>query len=183
MQVGDRTRPKGSTHPSRSGRFPAGICSFVRHRQRGTRGAKMRPGAGGGSRDEIGSAVRSTTPPRAGTGREGHSPASRPASKRERPMIGGGVPSRPAGPVQRARISGPLGFPDPGSTIRMLLPPGPEPLTGGPASGRAAEEGASAIPPRSQPGRPGRFPSKPFRRDGRTPLSGNIRPTDLEGPP
>lgn len=183
MAVGDWPRPKGSAHPSTSGCFPPLGFLSVRHRQHRTQRARTRPGAGGRCRDEIGNGVRSTTLLAAGSGREGHSPASRPTSRRERPMIGGGVLSCPAGSVQVTRIYGPLRFPEPDGTIRMLFPPEPKPLPAGPASGRTAEDGASAIPPQSQPGRPGRFPSRTFRRDSRTPLSGKIRPTNLEGPP
>ena len=71
--------------------------------------------------------------------------------------------------------------PDPDSTFGMLLLPGSESPSGSPVSGGIAERGSSGSPARSQPGRLGRFPSKPFRPDSRP--SGWIRPSNREGGP
>ena len=74
-------------------------------------------------------------------------------------------------------------IPDPDSTFGILLLPGSDSPPGGPASGCIAEQAASGSPARSQPGRLGRFPSKPFRPDNRPSLSGRIQPSNREGRP
>ena len=76
-----------------------------------------------------------------------------------------------------------LYFPDPDSTFGILLLPGSESPSGGRASGCIAEQDASGSPARSQPGRLGRYPSKPFRSDRRPSLSGRIQPSNREGRP
>ena len=76
-----------------------------------------------------------------------------------------------------------LRFQDLDSTFGILLLPGSEPPSGGPASACIARQDASGSPARSQPGGLGRFPSKPFPPDSQPSLSDRIQPSNREGRP